>query len=70
MPIHKQIVIRTELPHFPDSANYARECNSGASSFCPVCLSVRLSVCETETKNFNLGHNFWTVRDRVFIIGM
>ena len=30
------------------------EWNSGASRFCPVCLS----VCDSMAKNFNLGHNF------------
>ena len=33
-------------------------------------LSVCLSVCYSVVKkNFNLGHNFWTVRDRDFIFG-
>ena len=35
------------------------------SSFCPVCLSVCLSVV-----NFNLRYNFWTIRGRDFIFGM
>ena len=50
------------------------EWNSGTSSFCPVCLSVYLSVCLWlsvmslwQKKKLNLGHNFWTVRDRDFI---
>ena len=30
-------------------------------------LSVCLSVCH---KNFNLGHNFWTITDRALILGM
>ena len=34
--------------------------------FCPVCQSAYLSV----EKNFYLGHNFWTVRERNFIFGM
>ena len=38
---------------------------SGAYCFCPVCLSVCLSVV-----NFNLHYNFWTVRDRDFIFGV
>ena len=33
--------------------------------FCPVCLSVCLSVV-----NFNLHYYFWTIRDRDFIFGM
>ena len=37
----------------------------GAYCFCPVCLSVCLSVV-----NFNLCYKFWTVRDRDFIFGM
>ena len=41
------------------------EGNSGASTFCP---SVILSV--TVAKNFNRGHNFWTVRETDFIYGM
>ena len=44
----------------------------GASSFWPVCLllclSVTLSVCVK--KNFNLGHNFWTVIGTAFIFHM
>ena len=32
-----------------------------------LCLSVCLSVCH---KNFNLGHNFCTITDRAFILGM
>ena len=38
-----------------------------------VCQSVCLSVCGSVTlwqKNFNLGHNFWTVRDKDFIFGI
>ena len=46
-----------------------QEWNSGASSFCPVCLSVTLSVTLWQ-KNFNFGHYFWTVKDRHFIFGM
>ena len=38
---------------------------SGAYWFCPVCLSVYLSVV-----NFNLRFNFWTVRDWDFIYSM
>ena len=33
-----------------------------------VCLSVRPSVCPS--KNFNIGHNFFTLRDKSFIFGM
>ena len=33
-----------------------------------VLLSVCLSVCPS--KNFNIGHNFFTLRDRSFIFGM
>ena len=44
------------------------EWNSGASSFCPVCDSVSLSV--TLWQQNNIGHNIWTVRDRDFIFGM
>ena len=29
-----------------------------------------LSVCDSVAKNFNLGHNFWTIRDIDFIFGM
>ena len=36
------------------------------STFYPVCLFVCLSLA----KNFNLGHNFWTIRDIDFIFGM
>ena len=34
-------------------------------------LIFALSVCDSVVKkNFNLGHNFWTLRDRDFIFGM
>ena len=46
----------------------------GASShFCPVCDSVCLSVTLFVTlwqKKLNLVHNFWTVGDIDFIVGM
>ena len=56
-----------------DKKNYAPEWNSGAYSFCPVCDSV--SDCDSVClwlcgKNFNLGHNFWTVKDRDSIFGI
>ena len=38
-----------------------------------VCLSVCLWLCYSDSvakKTFNLGHNFWNVRDRDFIFGM
>ena len=46
-----------------------RKWNSEASSFCPHCDAVFLSVWLWQ-KNFYLGYNFWTVRDRDFIFGM
>ena len=51
-----------------------QEWNSGASSFYFVCLFVCLSMillicdCDSVAKNFNIGHNFCTVRDKDFII--
>lgn len=41
----------------------------GVYCFCPVCLSVCLFVC-LSVVNFNLCHNFWTIRDRDFIFSM
>ena len=35
-----------------------------------VCLSVFLWLCGSVAKNFNLGYNFWTVRDKDFVFGM
>ena len=45
------------------------EYNSRASSFCPVCLWLN-NVTLWQKKNFNLGHNFWTVRDKDFVFDM
>ena len=33
-------------------------------------LSATVSVCDSVAEKNNLGHNFWTVRDRGFIFGM
>ena len=41
---------------------------SNHSVLLSVRLSVRPSVCPS--KNFNIGHNFFTVRDKSFIFGM
>ena len=35
-----------------------------------ISLFLSLSLCDSEAKNFNLGHNLWTVRDRDFTFGI
>ena len=66
LPRHKSVF---NLPH------YVQELNSEYPVFVlSVWLSVCLWLCYSLTLlqkiNFNLGHNFWIVRERDFIFGM